>query len=191
MTRLSDKWNERYQGAEIANARPARVLVENLHLLPEGGTALDVACGLGANALQLARSGLNTTAWDISEVAIKTLQAHANSLNLPIKAEVRDIEAYPPESNGYDVIVVSYFLERRLVPHLIQALKPHGRLFYQTFIQDGVSDIGPTNPNFRLKANELLKLFSTLKVLVYREEGKVGHIRTGFRDEAMYVVIKE
>jgi hypothetical protein len=33
-------------------------------------------------------------------------------------------------------------------------------------------------------------LFASLKVLVYREEGKVGDIRRGFRDEAIFIGLK-
>jgi len=34
---------------------------------------------------------------------------------------------------------------------------------------------------------ELLHLFSGLQVLFYREEGCVGNVQKGFRDEAMYI----
>src|SRR5882724_1266274 len=52
-----------------ADAWP-QVLVENVHLLPTHGRALDVACGLGAGSIFLARHGLKVVAWDISPVAI-------------------------------------------------------------------------------------------------------------------------
>ena len=51
-------------------ARPAAVLTEFDHLLPAGGDALDVACGLGGNALHLARCGLSTRAWDNATTAM-------------------------------------------------------------------------------------------------------------------------
>jgi tellurite methyltransferase len=44
-----------------------------------------------------------------------------------------------PESlteNAFDVIVVSRFLDRTLSDAIIDALKPDGLLFYQTFTRD-------------------------------------------------------
>jgi len=46
-----EKWNQRYREAAIKDAQPAQVLHENQHLLPGSGTALELACGLGANAM--------------------------------------------------------------------------------------------------------------------------------------------
>ena len=65
MSAEQDKWDRRY--SDPANeARAAQVLSDNLHLLPTQGTALDLACGLGGNALLLARQGLTVEAWDLS-----------------------------------------------------------------------------------------------------------------------------
>jgi tellurite methyltransferase len=41
-----------------------------------------------------------------------------------------------------------------------------------------------------LAENELLRLFSELRVLAYREEGRVGNMAEGFRNEAMIVAQK-
>ena len=60
-------------------------------------------------------------------------------------------------------------------------------MFYQTFIQDKPADLGPNNPDYLLAENELLQLFSGIRILVYREEGQVGHVTQGFRGEAMLV----
>ncbi|HEB99563.1 MAG TPA: SAM-dependent methyltransferase, partial [Thiotrichales bacterium] len=68
---MAAKWDARYR--ESATAVATEVLVENRHLLPAVGEALDLACGLGGNALLLARHGLRTTAWDLSPVAIERL----------------------------------------------------------------------------------------------------------------------
>ena len=72
----------------------------------------------------------------------------------------------------------------------MKALKPGGLLFYQTYSQAAVSDAGPSSANFRLDDNELLKLFATLKVRVYREERLLGDIKSGWRDMAMLVAEK-
>jgi 2-polyprenyl-3-methyl-5-hydroxy-6-metoxy-1,4-benzoquinol methylase len=185
-----EKWNERYRAAK-GERQAARVLEENLHLLPDSGRALDLACGLGCNTILLAQQGLNVVAWDIADVPIAALQAVARERQLPIQAEVRDVAANPPAPETFDVIVVSYFLDRDIIPALIQALKPGGLIYYQTFTRQRVSDRGPQREEFRLADQELLRLFSGLQALFYREEGCVGDVQKGFRDEAMLIGRKQ
>jgi len=163
------------------------VLRESRHLLPIKGDALDMACGLGGNALLLAEAGLSTQAWDISPVAIETLQSRAMNVRGSLQAIVRDVSINPPSPASFDVIVVSYFLERTLAQSLCAALRPGGILFYQTFVRDKVSQQGPSNPEFLLAENELLTLFATLRLRVYREEGRLGNVQQGLRNEALLV----
>ena len=181
------KWDNIYKDKQAIVRVPSRVLFENRHLLPTSGVALEVACGLGANALCLAESGLQTHAWDISNEAIKRLQDVSKKEKIPVIAEVRDAIKDPPAAESFDIIVVSHFLERKLFPFLLDALKPQGMLFYQTFTQERVDDSGPRNNSYRLTNNELLALCSELNVLVYREEGSVGKTTQGWRNLALMV----
>ncbi len=185
-TQLRNKWDARYRDAAGPGA-PARVLAENVHLLPATGDALDLACGLGANALLLAERGLAVSAWDISPVAIERLQAVADERQLPLQTQVRDVARQPPAPESFDVIVVSHFLERALAPTLVAALRPGGLLFYQTFTREGAGNRGPSNPAFRLGPNELLTLFADLRLVLYREEADIGDPAMGLRGEAMLV----
>ena len=187
----SDKWNARYQLREqaeaLTNIAPAYLLQKYQHLLPSSGKALDLASGLGANALFLAQHNLESHAWDISSVAIEKLNSEANSLNLNIKTEVRDVVAKPPEEKSFDVIVVCHFLERKIMLNIISALRQNGLLFYQTFTKARVQDTGPSNENYRLGKNELLRLCENLDVIVYREEDLIGDTASGFRNQALFI----
>jgi SAM-dependent methyltransferase len=231
------KWDARYRDATGPGA-PARVLTDFAHLLPQRGRALDLACGLGANALFLAGQGLDTHAWDVSPIAVGRLKDGAGARGLRVEAAVRDVVAHPPEPDAFDVIVVAHFLERTLAPALAAALRPGGLLFYQTFTRARVDDFGPKDDAYRLAENELLWLFAgppedprepadgapshashserspgpargrplpvttattdptpsgrplpryPLQVLAYREEGRVGDLAQGLRNEAMLV----
>lgn len=181
------KWNAIYTKGQHNQDKPARVLKEYSHLLPESGLALDLACGRGANAIFLAGLGLDVSAWDISEQAIKSLLEKSEKLKLKIDTRICNIPENPPQENSYNVIVVSYYLERKLFPAIIKALKPGGLLFYQTFIRDYVDKTGPSNDEFRLKRNELLVLCNQLQVILYHEEGHTGNINSGFRNEVMFI----
>jgi 2-polyprenyl-3-methyl-5-hydroxy-6-metoxy-1,4-benzoquinol methylase len=182
-------WNSRYQTATDMPP-PCQVIAAYTHLLPTAGTALDLACGLGANALLLAHHGLKTYAWDYAETALERLQAEAQTQQVQIHTELRDVVISPPPPNMFDVIVVCHFLDRHLAPALTQALKPNGLLFYQTFTRTRVSDAGPKNPAFRLADNELLHLFADLQVVIYREEGNIGDTAPGVRNEALLIARK-
>lgn len=190
-----NKWDRIYDArSEEAGQhqlnKPARVLVENIHLLPKKGEALEIACGMGGNAVLLAEQGLQVSAFDISKVAIDGLNSYAAEQGLPLKAIVRDVMAEPLSAASYDVIVVAHFLERALIPQLIAALRPGGVIFYQTFARTAVSSAGPSNAEYRLEDNEFLSMFSGFKIRMYREEGLLGDVTQGFRDLAMIVAEK-
>jgi len=172
MEELRQKWNTRYRALAGDTVTPCRVLAEHIGLLPQTGAALDLACGRGGNATLLAQKGLNTSAWDISEVAINELQKRSQAAGLNIDCCVTDVSTRPPAPASFDVIVVSYFLERGQAGTLEQALRPGGLLYYQTFIGKQRDGRGPKNPEFRLKSNELLNLFSGLKLIYYDESGQ-------------------
>lgn len=181
------KWNRIYREGDHGGCEAATVLTENRHLLPATGAALDAACGLGANALLLAEHGLHTSAWDISEKALERLANSASAKNMKLIVEQRDIVNHPPEPESFDVIVISRFLDRKLVKHLQEALRLDGLIFYQTFIREKQDDWGPRNPEYRLAENELLQLFISLHIVLYREEGIIGDRQKGFRNEAMLI----
>ncbi|MBF0623554.1 MAG: class I SAM-dependent methyltransferase [Magnetococcales bacterium] len=184
------RWDARYRNGDLPRG-VARVLEDNQHLLPAAGAALEIACGRGGNALFLAARGLETTALDLSPVAIADLETEARARHLPLTARVCDLLAEPLPPACCQVLVVSRFLERALFPALLAALTPGGLLFYQTFVADPVhADRGPRNPVHRLEPNELLTLCRPFRILVYREEGRVGDPSRGFRDEAQLVARK-
>ena len=186
-----EKWNQRYLSVDRTQPSvAAEVLLNHSYLLPSQGRALDLACGLGGNALLLSRHGLETYAWDFSDVAIAQLRRTAQSFQLTVYADVINVAEHNFEISAFDVIVVTRFLDRRIVPALIQALRHGGLIFYQTFIRDKDPAFGPTNPEFLLAENELLHLFAELRILVYREEGRVGDVTQGMRNEAMLVAMK-
>lgn len=183
---LRDKWDKRYRTV-TQPANPPKVLAENSHLLPNCGQALDLACGLGAGAQLLAKHGLRVDAWDISSIAIEQLTETAQKQELAINALVKNVELSSLVPQHYDVILVSHFLVREMAVTLIDALKPGGLLFYQTFTRVAVSNDGPSNPAYRLNDNELLHLFVPLKVRFYREELNLGDVTKGCRGLAMLV----
>ena len=201
-----DKWNQIYKNKGLEGGtppnlpKPCSLLLQYQYLLPTHGTAIDIACGAGGNAIFLADHGLMTQAIDISNVAIEQL----NSRNVPgLTASCQDLEKHnklPPSNSStnitqsshgnFDVIVVSCYLYRDLCPVIIEALAPGGLLFYQTFHQQKQSSIGPSNPKFLLKNNELLDLFGCLNTLIFHQLSNQGDLSQGNRDLSSLIAQK-
>lgn len=184
---MATDWEARYRERSATPPRPAAVLADFDHLLPASGDALDLACGLGGNALHLARHGLIARAWDSAATAIDRLAAQACAERLALTAEVRDVVEHPPAASTFDVIVVSRFLDRALCPALAAALRPGGLLFYETFTRSRVTGHGPRSEHYRLGDNELLALFPGLRIRIYRDEDRAGASDRGLRDIAQLV----
>jgi tellurite methyltransferase len=187
---LQEKWNAIYSRDDGCSPGPSRVLMENTHLLPNSGVALDLACGLGGNALLMAELGLAAHAWDISDVALHALEKQACGRGLEINTRQCDVESGDLPRESFDVLVVSRFLCRALTSRIISALKPGGLLFYQTYTTERLAEEGPRNPDYLLKPGELFLLFSGLRPLYYREDGIIGDLSLGWRNEAALVALK-
>jgi len=157
---------------------PSRWLVDHARVLPRLGNALDVASGSGRNAFWLAAHGLETLAVDRSLTSVAGIRATAERLQLPVRAEVVDLEmegATLPVA-AFDVVVVVHYLHRALFPALKGALRPGGLLVYETFTREQARRGKPTNPAFLLEPGELRTLVAPLEILFEREgdfEGKM------------------
>ena len=92
---MQDKWDKRYSHSQ-APGDCCRILRDYNHLLPRQGNSLDLACGLGANALYLAEKGLESHGWDLSPVALNKLQGFANDRQLKVTTLQRNVEDLPP-----------------------------------------------------------------------------------------------
>ena len=184
---IKNKWDKYYDSNIKGSPSPSEVLYFNQHLLPVKGSALDLACGYGSNAICLAMNGLNVSAWDISIIALEKLSLRSKEFDFIINCEIRDVLQQPPEPDTFDIIVVSKFLDRKLIKQIRHAIKPNGLIFYQTFIKDRIIKSGPENPNYQLNENELLDFFEDWKLIFYREEGMIGNLSRGFRNQAMII----
>jgi len=151
---------------------PSSWLIGNADLLPSGGRVLDVACGRGRHALLMASAGFEVRAIDRDAEAIAFLRDTAARLSLKIDTDVIDLETDPPpdlSAGAFDAVLVFRYLFRPLMPRLRDALKPGGRLFYETFTTRQAERGHPKNPAFLLRDEELAELMTPLAILRARE----------------------
>lgn len=151
------------------NQRPARFLVENVSLLPKG-RVFDIAMGAGRNAIFLAKQGFEVEGVDISEDKIHKALEDAVKAAVTIDAKVLDLEqGYTITPEVYDVIICFRYLQRSLIPQIKAGLKKGGMIVYETFIVDQAQFGKPSNPDYFLAYNELLRMFSDFRCLRYHE----------------------
>lgn len=147
-----ERWDEKHT-QNMMPQEPTTLVKEYAHLAT-GKKALDIACGNGRHSRYLASLGFEVDALDISSVAIAQLQGEAH-----IHAKEVDFDSYRLEKNSYDLIVCTYFLERRLFPQMIEALKPQGIILMETFLHNEGNERPPSNPAFMLNEGELEAFF--------------------------------
>jgi hypothetical protein len=101
------------------------VLVESAKKLGFVQTVLDFGCGVGFNAVLLARAGFKVTLADVDGKSLDLAVLRMKRLGLPYEVWKTDIEPMPPEKT-YDLITAIDVLEhlpleelRSLVPKLI------------------------------------------------------------------------
>ena len=167
------RWNERYgRGAGPVGLEPSAWLADHRALLEARprGRALDLACGMGRNALFLAGLGFDVDAIDVSDVAVEATRARAAERGAAIRALRADVRTEPFPAPPYEVIVNLNFLERALFGAIEQALAPGGLLVFETFGRDQRDIPGSSlDERLTLAPNELLRAFAGLRVLHYRD----------------------
>lgn len=171
VNRDQKRWDQEYKERNfIPGKKPNAFLRRHIHLLPKG-KALDLACGDGTNAVFLAQQGFRVEAVDISKGGLKIAQRLARAKRVRVRFRRLDLNSLPLPPDHYDLITDFYFLNRRLVPRIKKALKPGGRVLFETYTteQSLLGTGGPHQASYLLKPNELLRLFSGLHVVFYRE----------------------
>lgn len=165
---------------------PVAWLLDNVDLLRPGMRVLDVAAGRGRHALLFAAAGFAVTAVDRDAALMTRLDRLARAIGHPLTTRVLDLEAGPVDlgAGAFDLVLVTHYLHRPLMPALVAAVAPGGMLMYETFTTAQAARGKPTNPAFLLQPGELPTLVAPLEVLRQREGVVDG------RDVASVVAIR-
>ena len=133
------------------------------HLLPTGGTVLDVACGSGRHLRWLAGQGFRLTGVDRDSAAVEPLRPLGRIV-------VADIEGgpWPFAGERFDGVVVTHYLWRDRLADIVGAVAPGGVLLYETFAVGNETVGKPSRPDFLLRPGELLQATQGLEVVAYQ-----------------------
>lgn len=134
------------------------------HLVPQGGSVLDVACGHGRHLRWFAQLGHRVTGVDRSVEAIEAVAPLG-------RAVLADIETgpWPFDSETFNAVVVTNYLWRALLPVITQSVSPGGVLIYETFATGNESVGKPSRPDFLLQSGELLRACEGLHVVAFED----------------------
>lgn len=162
------RWDDKYAARSLTGEWvPDEWLISTVSSLPPG-RALELACGLGHNAIWLARNGWQVDAVDVSPVGLRLAAELAGTHRADVNWIAADLDDFVPQPDAYDLVCVFRFLERSRLPALVeQALRPGGRLLYETFTIAHLArpDSHMKNPDFALAPGEMPRLFPQLRTI--------------------------
>ncbi|MEU8380837.1 bifunctional NAD(P)/FAD-dependent oxidoreductase/class I SAM-dependent methyltransferase [Streptosporangium sp. NPDC048865] len=128
-------WDRRYgESAQIWSGNPNVILVREVTGM-EPGSALDVGCGEGADAIWLAQRGWRVTATDISGVALERAARHAASAGVADRVDWQRHDLGTSFPEGVFDLVSAHFLHsltdmprERILRTAASAVAPGGTL---------------------------------------------------------------
>ena len=171
-----EDWDLRYAGDELLwSAEPNRFLVEATRdLLP--GSALDVACGEGRNAVWLAEQGWRATGVDFSKVALEKARRLAAIRGVDVDWVEADVRTWSP-GGSFDLVVLLYLQvpvpERHAVLQTFaDVVAPGGHLLVVGHdtenLTAGVG--GPQDPAVLFSAADVVESIKGSRLVVERAE---------------------
>jgi SAM-dependent methyltransferase len=169
--RSRERWNRRWAGerAHTSTAASRFLVTEVADLRP--GTALDLACGAGRNAVWLAERGWRVTAVDFSGVALGMARGLGAELRVEADWIEADVVSWTPPSRAYDLVCVLYLqlpaIERRTVlARAAEALGAGGTLLIVGHdllnLTEGWG--GPTQPDVLFTPDDVVAEIGDLRV---------------------------
>jgi 2-polyprenyl-6-hydroxyphenyl methylase / 3-demethylubiquinone-9 3-methyltransferase len=145
-------WDEKQPLSSLRTAiNPGRIgylgrILEETRFRTSGARALDIGCGGGLMAEEVARMGFVVTGIDPAEAAIDVAADHARRSGLNIAYQVGAGEALPFDDGQFDLVYCCDVLEHVVdVPSVIaesaRVLRPGGVYFFDTINRTGASKL--------------------------------------------------
>lgn len=165
-----DTWDDRFRsGGYSRNPEPPRVLEQYVETFPDG-RALDIATGTGRISVFLAKHGYVVDAVEQSEEGIRIARQRARDVGEDVNWIQADALDYVYPESTYDVVTIRSCRLLDRLTDIKAALKPEGILFYQDHMRTTEPlQSGPSDDQYRVGANELLRNCLDLTILHYKE----------------------
>jgi 2-polyprenyl-3-methyl-5-hydroxy-6-metoxy-1,4-benzoquinol methylase len=155
------RWNEKYAAARPGRANPR--LIEEVSSLPPG-LACDISMGVGHNARWLCEAGWRVLGVEISDLALMQAQRHLERFpetSMLVQADATHVALRP---GTFDLVVCTYYLERRIVPFICSLPRPGGRIFFETYDSNHLRYVPDFPEEYCLINGEGARLFSGFEI---------------------------
>ena len=167
MNAQQQHWDERYRQGEHPHDPPLD-FIERLLPPGDGRQALDLACGAGRHAALMAQRGWQVTAVDWSSAALEIVRARDPRI-LTVQADLEANTTFLMETNRWDLICVTFYLQRELLPAAVDGLRQDGQLAVAFPLVDDREGVSPMRRQYSLAPGELRVLFDELEIVHYEE----------------------
>ena len=174
MTSDADRWDSRYRDAtppELVAVHPLLPTAAT-HAVP-GGKASDIACGWGDAGLWLSQRGFEVNCFDVSSVALESVQQRAVDRGVTISVEVHDTKTDGTPAGPWDLMWCAHYLDRDMLSEIGAHLAEQGIAAIAVATMTNLERHERPSARFLLEPNELLELalaeHSTLEVLHFDE----------------------
>ncbi len=118
-----------------------------------GQTVLDLACGSGRHGRAFLAVGCAVTFVDLNTGSVQDLSDKPEATL--VQADLEN-NPWPLDNALFDIVTVTNYLWRPILPLILAAVAPGGELLYQTFAIGNERFGRPSNPDFLLKPHELM-----------------------------------
>jgi 2-polyprenyl-3-methyl-5-hydroxy-6-metoxy-1,4-benzoquinol methylase len=176
-----DFWNDAYKQDPDQVMVGDHLLDQELEGLPVG-TALDLGCGSGANALKLAERGWSVVGVDWAEHAIELAKRSAQEKGLDATFTVGDVTTWEPPAQ-YDLVISTYALpggedSKRALQTALKALAQGGTLLVAEWDRS-MSEAWGFGEGELLSPEEIVELLPGVEI----EKAEVRRLEHAFADD--------
>ena len=178
-------WELRYQavlsssetGGKTGRVTPSELVIEFSNCTSPSRmvarSALDIACGTGANSLWLAQAGWQVTAVDGASSAIAILNRDARSKGISLRSAIADLEAgeFLIAPDSFDLILMHRYWQKGLLVQIQQGVRCGGLAIVVALLRTEDKSDAP----YRLAPGELKSYFNGWELLHDFEGVRAGH----------------
>lgn len=172
MSEDQQRWDRRHGATPLGDlTEPDGFIVRALDGLGDlqGLDVLDLACGAGRHALELARRGARVHGWDVSPVGLDLASANLALSGYSLETRRVDLVTGVPAGTAFDLVVCVDFLLRDVASELPSLIREGGHLLHCTYTRAWPGE--RPSMRWRLDDGELPALFEGLEAVVHEEQG--------------------